>query len=107
MHEQTVAEIESAGAKYRGIMERAYSREGGKANAIKAMCLHCTGYVRREITECVAPRCPLHAYRPYQDGDDDPEIAVKSSQNRFSLSGAGQGTSANRDEPEIVSSEVL
>lgn len=62
------------------IIERAYSRVGGRANAIKAMCLHCTGYSRRDVRDCTSTICPLAPWRPYQvkpgeappaDDDDD------------------------------------
>lgn len=39
----------------------------GKASprgAIKAFCLECVGYERKEIIFCTAPCCPLYEYRP-------------------------------------------
>jgi hypothetical protein len=34
--------------------------------AIKAQCLECVGWERREVVACTAEACPLWAYRPYQ-----------------------------------------
>lgn len=58
---------------YHGIMQRAFDGTGGRSNAIRAMCLYCVGYERRHIRECTSWTCPLHPYRPYQDGQDTPE----------------------------------
>jgi hypothetical protein len=38
---------------------------------VKAFCLHCVGYVRKDVRECSAPACPLFDYRPYQTSDED------------------------------------
>ena len=43
---------------------RAY--RGSKAAGIKAFCLSCVGYVKRDITGCTARGCPLFTNRPYQ-----------------------------------------
>lgn len=49
-----------------GIVKRAFEKTTPPRAAIKAKCLECCGYVRADITACVATRCPLHAYRPFQ-----------------------------------------
>lgn len=49
-------------------LERAFSGQASKRDAIKANCLCCTHYDRAEIRECRVYRCPLWAYRPYQPG---------------------------------------
>lgn len=49
-----------------GIVERAFNRVGGRANAVKAMCLQCSHYVREEVRECPSQLCPLHPWRPFQ-----------------------------------------
>ncbi len=45
--------------------------------AIKAFCMECQGWDRREIPKCTAWACPLWAYRPSfsrrQVEDDAPE----------------------------------
>lgn len=46
-----------------------------RASAIKAMCLECVGFVRKEITLCTAHDCPLYTYRPFQT-EDEAEDAV-------------------------------
>ena len=50
----------------KGTLKRAFSGSGGRANAIKAMCLTCVGYQREEIANCTGFSCPLWAYRPFQ-----------------------------------------
>lgn len=57
----------------RGILAKAYRGTASPRSAIKAMCLQCVGYVRRDVTECSAEACPLWGYRPYQKGDEDEE----------------------------------
>ena len=37
------------------------------AACVKAMCLECVGWQRREITNCTGLACPLWAKRPFQD----------------------------------------
>ena len=49
----------------------------GKAsprNAIKAFCIECYGYQRKEVTNCSAIECPLNPYRPYQKEGNDEEM---------------------------------
>ena len=48
---------------------RAAAGTASPREAIRAHCLECTGWVRREVTLCTALACPLFAYRPYQ-GDE-------------------------------------
>lgn len=59
-------EIESAPELYRGILRQSYRAVASPRTAIKAFCLHCTGYQRIEVRNCTCERCPLHKYRPYQ-----------------------------------------
>ena len=47
---------------------RAY--RGSKAAGIKAFCLSCLGYVKKDITGCTARGCPLWTHRPYQKGNE-------------------------------------
>lgn len=58
-----------------GIMRRAYSGEAGRAGAVKAMCLHCTGFQRETVRDCTGFSCPLWMYRPYQGNDSEDETA--------------------------------
>ena len=53
---------------YRGIFEKAPK---SRANAIKAMCLQCVGYVRKDVTDCACKTCPLWGWRPYQEKKSD------------------------------------
>ena len=76
MNQQQKEQIEDSGLLYRNIMRRAFEGKSSPRAAIKAFCLHCTGYVRKDVADCTALACPLFAYRPYQDKDarlDDPE----------------------------------
>ena len=59
--------ISEAPESAKGTLERAYSGSGGRANAIKAMCLTCVGYERSSIKNCTGYSCPLWAYRPFQE----------------------------------------
>lgn len=52
---------------YQPIFMRAYA--GSRASAIKAFCLSCVGFTRRDITACTARGCPLYVLRPYQQPD--------------------------------------
>jgi len=58
--------IAEAGQLYRVTMEKAYNGDCPPRQAIKAQCLHCTGYDREGITHCTGYSCPLWAFRPYQ-----------------------------------------
>ena len=61
--EKTISEApESA----KGTLARAFSGSASPRAAIKAMCLACVGYDRKEITNCSAYACPLWKYRPFQ-----------------------------------------
>ena len=42
---------------------RGESRSAG----VKAQCLACVGYSRKEVRDCTAPWCSLWPYRPYQE----------------------------------------
>ena len=65
--EQRVAKlIAEAPVSARGILKRALDGTGGRANAIQAMCLHCTGYDRETVRNCTGWCCPLWQYRPFQ-----------------------------------------
>lgn len=48
---------------YQGHFERA---QRSRASAIKAMCLECVGFVRKDVTDCTCESCPLWTWRPYQ-----------------------------------------
>jgi hypothetical protein len=48
---------------YQGIAEEAAT---SRAAAVKLFCLECVGYVRPDVTNCTATRCPLYQHRPYQ-----------------------------------------
>lgn len=73
-------EIASAPESYRRILKRAYSGEAPPRQAIKAACLRCVGYLRAEVRDCSSWACPLHAYRPYQVGDEEGENVAEGSE---------------------------
>jgi hypothetical protein len=53
-----------------------------RANAVKLFCLECVGYVRKDVTDCTATKCPLYRWRPYQDGRDEAEEISADPQKR-------------------------
>lgn len=73
MNEQQKSHLETVPVSAVRIVERAYQRTGGRSNAIKAMCLHCTGYDRKAVKECTGLTCPLHPWRPYQVNGPAPD----------------------------------
>ncbi len=48
------------------LMTRAYAGKAGKADAIKATCLHCVGFDIQAVRNCTGYSCPMWSYRPYQ-----------------------------------------
>lgn len=87
MNERQSAHLATVPSSALNIVTKAYERTGGRANAIKAMCLHCTGYSRRDVRECTGHICPLHPWRPYQvksgetDVDDDDLLALPDAED--------------------------
>lgn len=57
--------VADAPERIRGILTRAYSGQS-RAAGLKAFCLQCVGYVRKDVRDCTAEGCPLFPYRPYQ-----------------------------------------
>jgi hypothetical protein len=49
---------------YRAQYKRALDGKASPRVAIKAFCLECVGYVRKDVTNCTAYACPLYEYRP-------------------------------------------
>lgn len=79
MNPRQLKELQAVPVKYVQIVERAYEGNCPPRNAIKAFCLYCTGYMRLEVANCTSLACPLHAFRPYQQGsDDEAELAEGS-----------------------------
>ena len=72
-HQNT--ELDTCPISARGIIERAYLGECSPRGAIKAFCLRCVGYIRGDVTDCVATACPLHHFRPYQGAENDQGVA--------------------------------
>lgn len=50
-----------------GIEERIETRNLTRAQAIKYNCLDCSGGFPSTVKQCNIPRCPLYAFRPYQN----------------------------------------
>jgi len=50
---------------YRGNYRTAMRGRSMKA-AIKAQCLECVGWVRKEVEACTDSGCPLFLFRPFQ-----------------------------------------
>ena len=72
MDERQSAFIEQVPQSARRIVERSFNRVGGRANAIKAMCLCCTSFNRDEVRNCPVILCPLNPWRPFQLNPDMP-----------------------------------
>ena len=53
--------------KYRQGYLRAVSGEASPRQAIKAFCLECICWQRKEIELCPSVSCPLYPYRPFQN----------------------------------------
>jgi hypothetical protein len=49
---------------------RVYANRNSKAAAIKAKCLDCCCYQRKEVELCTVVACPLWHVRPYQKGEE-------------------------------------
>ncbi len=52
---------------YRKQYDKAISRQSMRA-AINSKCLDCMCWQQAEVKRCDIVTCPLHPYRPYQDG---------------------------------------
>ena len=60
-------------AIYRKNYLAAVSGKATPRNAIKAFCIECQGYQRKEVTNCKVIDCPLNLYRPYRKAGDSDE----------------------------------
>lgn len=49
----------------RGAIARCYEQRASPRQAIKAKCLDCTNFDRKEIAECQIDACPLWTMRPF------------------------------------------
>jgi len=57
---------DAAPKMYADIQARALAGTGGRSNAIKCMCLACSGWIRADVAGCQITDCPLWHFRPYQ-----------------------------------------
>ena len=71
LSETQLRRLDDSPVMYAGIVKRAYRGSASPRVAIKAFCLQCVGYLREDVRNCTADGCPLHEYRPYQDGAED------------------------------------
>jgi hypothetical protein len=55
-----------AKSKYAPIFARVYAKKASLRQCIKAKCLDCSCWQRKEIEECPVTVCPLWRERPYQ-----------------------------------------
>lgn len=63
---QVAKVIAGAPVSTHGTLRRAFEGKGSRANAIRAMCLACTGFDRKTIRNCTGWSCPLWPWRPFQ-----------------------------------------
>lgn len=59
----------SVPSRYWDLYIKASNGTASPKKAIKAMCQHCVGYedVPSRVGGCTVSKCPLWAYRPYQE----------------------------------------
>lgn len=92
---------------YRRIAEAA---PRSRANAVKLFCLECVGYVRKDVTNCTAPLCPLFAWRPYRDGREEeafpPEISGFGDLGDAQPTPTGQDATATLRDDFALTDEV-
>lgn len=48
------------------LLLRVFTRQASYRQAIKAKCIDCSGWQKREVALCTAETCPLWRYRPFQ-----------------------------------------
>ena len=56
------------------LLLRCYTDNASAGQCLRAKCLECTNFQRKEITLCNVTSCPLWIKRPYQsemDGDNE------------------------------------
>ena len=58
--------IEAAPITVRHVLTQAYGKNCSPRAAIKAKCLDCCHWDRKEIKHCTVVLCPLHSFRPFQ-----------------------------------------
>ena len=51
-----------------------------KTEAIKAKCLDCMAWDKKEVKTCPITYCPLYPHRPYQGKAKNPKKVAKSGQ---------------------------
>lgn len=89
--EQVAKIVAEAPESARGILRRAFDGDGGRQNAIRAMCLACVGFRREDVRDCTGYSCPLWAWRPYRSDvrRDPPKTASDAARGSR---GDGQAT---------------
>jgi hypothetical protein len=84
--------MEEIPERYLKVYKKAMSGKS-KAAALKAKCLDCTCWQRKEIENCTVKDCPLYPYRPY--GAPNPprrgHFGARSAKTRPAV-GSGMGT---------------
>jgi hypothetical protein len=67
--------VEAVPERYRVLFSKTASLEASPRQAIKAKCLECCCFeeIQERIGNCTTYRCPLWAYRPYQDKTEEGE----------------------------------
>lgn len=75
--------------KYRKLYDRCTSGEASPREAIKAQCLECWGWDKRETEQCDNVACPLYELRPYQES----QKPVKSPSQRLQRQNSNENLS--------------
>ena len=68
--------VESAPESMQGFFLDSFEGTAYPRRAIKAMCLSCCNFDRKEVRQCTVITCSLHLYRPYIKRDDPHSDAV-------------------------------
>ena len=64
--------VQNAPVASKTILGGAYAGKVSPRAAIKAQCLCCVNFARKEIRDCTGYSCPLFVYRPYQiEGEEE------------------------------------
>ncbi len=67
-------DVDAIPVRYREMYDRAVAGKS-RRDAVRAHCMMCCGWQSKEVELCMAPDCPLFAYRfgAPEGAEDEPE----------------------------------
>ena len=65
-HPSVMRRLSQVPPLYYSLYERVIQAQAPPREAIKAQCLECVCWMRKEVAACTDNGCPLYPYRPYQ-----------------------------------------